>query len=62
MESKKEKWYKGTYLPNRNRLTDLEKELTVTGGTLGARDSQGVWDRQVHTARFKMDNQQGPTV
>ena len=45
MESKKEKWYKGTYLPNRNRLTDLEKELTVTGGTLGARDSQGVWDR-----------------
>ena len=26
------------------------------------RDSQGVWDRHVHTAIFKMDNQQGPTV
>ena len=23
---------------------------------------QGVWDGQVHTAIFKMDNQQGPTV
>ena len=26
------------------------------------RDSQGVWDGHVHTAIFKMDNQQGPTV
>ena len=25
------------------------------------RDSQGVWDGHVHTAVFKMDNQQGPT-
>ena len=25
-------------------------------------DSQGVWDGHVHTAMFKMDNQQGPTV
>ena len=24
---------------------------------MGGRDSQGVWDRQVHTAIFKMDNQ-----
>ena len=24
-------------------------------------DSQGVWDGHVHTAIFKMDNQQGPT-
>ena len=25
-------------------------------------DSKGVWDGHVHTAVFKMDNQQGPTV
>jgi len=25
-------------------------------------DNQGVWDGQVHTAVFKMDNQQGPTA
>ena len=26
------------------------------------KDSSGVWDGHVHTAIFKMDNQQGPTV
>ena len=26
------------------------------------KDNQGVWDRYVHTAIFKMDNQQGPTI
>ena len=26
------------------------------------RDSLGVWDGYVHTAVFKMENQQGPTV
>ena len=26
------------------------------------RDSWGVWDGHVHTAIFKMDNQQGPTA
>ena len=26
------------------------------------RDSQGVWDGHIHTAMFKMDNKQGPTV
>ena len=29
---------------------------------MGRRDSQGVRDGHVHTAVFKMDNQQGPTV
>ena len=24
---------------------------------MGGRDNQGVWDRQVHTAVFKMDSQ-----
>ena len=57
------KWYKWTYLQNRNRLTDLENELMVTRGKWGARrDGLGVWDWHVHTAIFKMDNQQGPAV
>ena len=34
----------------------------VAEGKDGGRDSQGVWDGQVHTAKFKMDNQQGSTV
>ena len=42
---------------NKNRLKDLENELTVAsreeGGSLGS---------TLHTAVFKMDNQQGPTV
>ena len=31
-------------------------------GRMKGRDSLGVWNGQVHTALFKMDNQQGPTV
>ena len=31
------------------------------GGTMEGRDSQGVWDGHVHTAAFKINNQQGPT-
>ena len=52
------KWYKWTYLQNRNRLTDLENELMVTRGKGGG----VVWNWHVHTAVFKIDNQQGPTV
>ena len=29
---------------------------------MGGRDSQGVWDEQIHTAVFKVDHQQGPAV
>ena len=38
-------------LQHRKRLT--ENELM---------SSRGVWDRHIHTAIFKMDNQQRPTV
>ena len=31
MGNLKKKWYKWTYLQNRNRLTDLENELMVAG-------------------------------
>ena len=34
----------------------------VARGRMGRRDSQGVWDGHVHTAIFKMNNQQGPTL
>jgi len=33
------KWYKWTYLQNKNRLTDLQKELMVTRGEGGVEDS-----------------------
>ena len=52
VESKK-KSYKGTYLHNRKRLTDLENELMVAR----ERDMQGLGKGHVHTALFKMDNQ-----
>ena len=44
--------HKKTYL--QNRLT--ENELMVTRG------GRDLWDRHGHTAIFKMDNQQRPTV
>ena len=51
------KWYKWAYLWKRNRFTILENEVMVTGGS----NRLGVWDWHVHTAIFKIDNQQGPT-
>ena len=44
-------------LTNRKRLTDLENKLMDA-----RRDSSGVWEGHVHTAIFKMDNQQGTMV
>ena len=32
------------------------------GKRMKGRDTQGIWDQFLHTAIFKMDNQQGPTV
>ena len=45
---------------NRNRLT--ENKLRVAEGRKGGRGNWGVWDGCVHTAIYKMDSQQGPTV
>ena len=36
--------------------------LWLPGGRNWERDSQEVWDGHVHTAMFKIDNQQGPPV
>ena len=38
------KWYKGTYLQNRNRVTDVESKLMVTRGERWGRDKLGDWD------------------
>ena len=45
-----------TKLKQTNRLREL------TNGYPGGRDILEVWDRHVHTAILKIDNQQGPTV
>ena len=44
-----------------NAVVDLVNELMAASGE-GERDNLGVWDERVHTAIFKMDNQQGTTV
>ena len=31
-------------------------------GKVRGRDKLGVWDQQIHTTIYKIDNQQGPTV
>ena len=38
------KWYKCTYLQNRNTVTDVENKLMVTKGGRGGRDKLGDWD------------------
>ena len=38
----KKKWYKWTYLQNRNRPTDVGKKLMVTKGERGGKC--GIWD------------------
>ena len=60
MEPKKR--YKWTYLQNRDRLTDKENKRMVTKGERGGRHKLGVWDWNIHTTIYKIDNQQGSTV
>ena len=38
------KWYKWTYLQNRNRFTDIENKHIVDKGERGMRDKLGIWD------------------
>ena len=52
------KWYKWTYLQNRNRVTDVENKLMVYQGEKGrGRDKSGNWDWHIHTTIYKIDNQ-----
>ena len=50
------KWYKCTYLQNRNTVTDVENKLMVTKGGRGGRDKLGDWDWHMHTTIYKIDN------
>ena len=44
-------------------LKDLENNLWLPGEKVGGwRERLGVWDGHAHTAIFKIDNQQGPTI
>ena len=50
-----------------NELITKQKEthrlsLWLPGGKNGVKDTQGIWNGHVHTAIFKTDSQQGPTV
>ena len=57
------KWYEWTYLQDRNRLTDIENKLMDTKGERGrGRDKLGVWDEQIYTTIYKIDNQQRPNI
>jgi len=48
---------------NRNRLIDIEKKLMVTKGERqGRNDKLELWNEQIHTIIYKIDEQQGPTV
>ena len=49
-------------LTKQNRLRLRNKLMVADGGRMGGRDNEEVWDGHVHTAVFKMDNQQAPTV
>ena len=50
------KWYKWTYLQNRNRVTDVENKLMVTMGERRGKDKLGDWDWHIHTTIYKIDN------
>ena len=58
----KKKLYKWTYLQNRKKHILREWIYSSWGERRGGRDRWGVHDAHVHTAAFKMDNQQNPTV
>ena len=46
-------------IPYARQQRDSQKK---THGCQGGRDSYRLWEGHEHTAIFKMDNQQGPTV
>ena len=55
--------FKGTYLRNRNRLTDIEKRFVVAKGKeRRERDGLRIWGWEMHTIPFRMDKQQASTI
>ena len=70
-QTEKEKYYDIPYMQNLKRnytnehyKTDsqAQRNLQLLGGRMGGKNSQGFGDQHVHTAIFKIYNQQGPTV
>ena len=51
-----EKWNRWTYLQSRNRVTNVEKKLTVTKSGEGGWDELGDRDRHIDTTTHKIDN------
>ena len=53
------KWYRWTYLQNRNRVTDVlvyrKQSYGYQGGKRG-KDKLGDWDWHIHTTIYKTDN------
>ena len=49
---------------NKQKQTYRLREQTYVfqGGKNGERDSKEAWNQHVHTAVFKMENQQDPTI
>ena len=49
-----------------HRLTATDSKLVVVelgvGLGVGGKDALGIWDYQVQTITYKMEEQQGPTV
>ena len=59
----KSKWYKWTYLQNRNRLTDLENKLMVTRGKGWGEGIVNEFGTDMSTLLYlKWITKQGPTV
>ena len=55
------KEYKWTYPQNRNRATDVENKLKVTGEKRG-RDELGNWDWHIDNIIYKIDKKWGPII
>ena len=51
------KWYKWTYLQNRDRPRHGELTCSYQGVGKRGRDRLGAWDWQIHTTIYKMDGQ-----
>ena len=54
------KW--GSACPSKKKKKTQRLCKLMVAGRRGGRNSWGVWDAHVHTAIFKMGNQQGPPV
>ena len=51
-----EKWYRWSYLQNRNGDTDVENKHMDTKGGRGGWHELGDWDWHIYTAMYKIGN------